>query len=269
VSILHAFILGIVQGLTEFIPVSSSGHLQLVPFVVGWKEPTVAFDVAVHLGTLLAVAYVFREEIVLLVRTALSWKTAAEDDRRLLRMIVIATVPAAVVGAVLNSRIEDVFQRPVAISFLLGVTGYFLLSSETALERREETRDEASLKDPDAGIIGVAQAVAILPGISRSGATIGAGLHRGLSRPAAARFSFLLSIPIIAGAVIFKIPDMVHKGFSGNGPAFLVGIATSAVVGFYVIVWFLHLVRHRSLRPFGVYCFIAMTVGLLTALARG
>jgi undecaprenyl-diphosphatase len=269
-SLLHALVLGLVQGLTEFIPVSSSGHLQLVPFLFGWKQPTVAFDVAVHFGTLVAVVYVFRHEVGRWIHTALHWRDSNELDRKLLRLVVIGTIPAVIVGGVLNHWIESVFQRPVVISLLLGVTGYLLMSAQTkADERKEPPRAEEELTDRDAGIIGAWQAFAILPGVSRSGSTIGGALRLGISRKAAARYSFMLSIPVIAGAIIFKLPDMFHQaGATGAGP-FIVGIVVSGLVGFVAVKWFLRMIRIRGLRPFGIYCFFAMTAGLLTALARG
>lgn len=269
-SLLHALVLGLVQGLTEFIPVSSSGHLQLVPFIFGWKTPSVAFDVAVHFGTLVAVVYVFRDEVMRLIRTVLRWRDSSDVDRQLLRLIAIGTIPAIIVGAVLNHWVESVFQRPVVISLLLGVTGYLLLSAEAKAEARTEpARAIDELTDRDAAIVGGWQAVAILPGVSRSGATIGGALRLGVSRQAAARYSFLLSIPVIAGAIVFKLPDMVHKaGATGVGP-FIVGIVMSALSGFVAVKWFLRMIRLKGLRPFGVYCFFAMVAGLITALARG
>jgi len=148
-------VLGLVQGLTEFIPVSSSGHLQLVPFLFGWKEPTVAFDVAIHFGTLVAVIYVFRAEVLGWLRVLRSWRTASEEDRTLFRLVLIATIPAVIIGAILNHWIEDVFQRPVVVSLLLGVTGYLLMSAETKVEHRSEpTRGDHEITNKDAGIIG-------------------------------------------------------------------------------------------------------------------
>ena len=269
-SLLHALVLGLVQGLTEFIPVSSSGHLQLVPFLFGWKQPTVAFDVAVHFGTLVAVVYVFRRDVGGWIRTALHWRDASDLDRQLLRLVVIGTIPAVIVGGVLNHWVENVFQRPVVISLLLGVTGYLLLSAETkASERKEPPRAQGTMTNRDAGIIGAWQAFAILPGVSRSGSTIGGAMRLGISRRAAIRYSFMLSIPVIAGAILFKLPDMVHQGgATGVGP-FLIGIVVSGLVGFVAVKWFIRMGRIRGLRPFGIYCFFAMTAGLLTALARG
>ena len=262
--------LGLVQGLTEFIPVSSSGHLQLVPFLFGWKQPTVTFDVAVHFGTIVAVVYVFRHEVGSWIHTALHWRDSSDVDKKLLRLVVIGTIPAVIVGGVFNHWVDNVFQRPVVISLLLGVTGYLLLSAETkARERKEPPRTEEELTDRDAGIIGAWQAFAILPGVSRSGSTIGGAMRRGISRKAAARYSFMLSIPVIAGAIVFKLPDMVHQAGSTGAGAFIIGIVVSGLVGFVAVNWFLRMIRIRGLRPFGLYCFFAMTAGLLTALARG
>lgn len=269
-SSIQALILGLVQGLTEFLPVSSSGHLTLVPFIFGWDEPTLAFVVAVHLGTLMAVTFIFRAEVALLMRTALSWKTADERARRMFRLVAIATVPAAVVGVVFEHAISTAFERPVIVSLLLGVTGYVLMSTETHVDAVEgEPRGEHLIDTGDAAVIGVAQAISILPGISRSGSTIAAGMRRGLSRPTAARFSFLMSVPIIFGAVLAQIPDMLKQGSGGQAGAFLIGIVTSAVSGFLAIRWFINVIGRRGLRPFGFYCVAVMVAGLITALARG
>lgn len=269
-SILQGFVLGLVQGLTEFLPVSSSGHLQLVPFIFGWHEPTIAFDVAVHLGTLIAVVYFFREEVRAWILTLLHWREAPPAARKIIALVVIGTIPAVLVGGVFDHWVEHVFQRPVVVSLLLGVTGYLLLSAETKYEHlHEQAREETGLTSRDAAIIGGWQAVSILPGISRSGATISGGMRLGITRRAAARFSFLLSIPVILGAIVFKLPDMAHQGLSGSGPAMLIGVVVSAVSGFFAVSWFLGIIDRRGLRPFGIYCFFAMVAGLLTGLARG
>ena len=269
-SILLALLLGILQGLTEFLPISSSGHLVLVPFILGVQEPTLAFGVAVHVGTLIAVIRVFRDEVGAVIRTVLGWSRAAYPEKELVRRLAIASVPAAIVGAALNGPIEDAFQRPVLVSVLLGVTGFILLSIETRAAGREEPpREGDEMSTKDAVAMGVGQAFAILPGISRSGATIAAGMRMGLSRRAAARFSFLLAIPIIIGATIVSIPDLLNEGFAGSGPAFVIGVVAAAISGAWAIRWFLGLVERRTLRPFGTYLIFAMVAGLLTALARG
>jgi undecaprenyl-diphosphatase len=267
-SLFQALVLGVVQGATEFLPVSSSGHLVLVPFIAGWPEPSVAFIVAVHLGTLISVVWVFRERLIQLLM-ALVGRGSAED-RRFVWMLAIASVPAAVIGAVFNDRVESAFERPVIISFLLAGTAWILFSAESAYEdRKEEPHEERAVTPVDAGVIGVAQAVAILPGISRSGSTIGAGMWRGLTRQAAARFSFLMAVPIIFGATLVKLPDMAREGASGSGGAIVIGVITAAVVGVISIRALLELVTRRGFRPFAIYCLFAATAGILTGLARG
>jgi len=162
----------------------------------------------------------------------------------------------------------------------LGVTGYLLLSAETKFEalpvvsggpgaERRTPRTQEAMTQRDALIVGGWQAFAILPGVSRSGATIGGALRLGFSRQAAARYSFLLSIPVIAGAIVFKLPDMVHKAGATGVGSFIVGILVSALSGFVAVKWFLRMIRRKGLRPFGVYCFFAMVAGLIAALARG
>jgi undecaprenyl-diphosphatase len=265
VSLFQAFVLGIVQGATEFLPISSSGHLVLVPFIAGWPEPSVAFIVAVHLGTLLSVFWVFRDRILELVRALFG--RGSTEDRRFVGLLAIGTIPAAVAGAIFANRIESTFERPVIVSFLLAGTAWILFSTETAFEESKKTPHEEDRVTPvDAGVIGVAQAVAILPGISRSGSTIAAGMLRGLTREAAARFSFLLALPIILGATIVKIPDMTS---TGSGGAIVIGIITSTIVGTLSIRALLAFVTRRGFRPFAVYCLLAATAGILTALARG
>ncbi len=263
-GLFQAFVLGIVQGATEFLPISSSGHLVLVPFIAGWEKPSVAFIVAVHFGTLLSVVWVFRTRILELLR-ALFGKDS-DEDRRFVGLIAIGTVPAALIGGVLSDRIETTFERPVIVSFLLAGTAWILFSAESAFEgRKEAPQEERQMTPMDAGVVGVAQAVAILPGISRSGSTIAAGMVRGLTREAAARFSFLLAVPIIFGATVVKIPDMASE----SAGALVIGVITSAIIGVVSIRALLALVARRGFRPFAVYCIFASTAGVLTALARG
>jgi undecaprenyl-diphosphatase len=269
VPLYQALVIGIVQGLTEFLPISSSGHLVLVPYILGWKEPTVAFIVAVHLGTTLSILWVFRERIAQLVRSLFGLGNPA--DRRVVGLIVVATVPAAIVGGIFSSQVGRVFERPVVISMLLAVTAWILFSAESAYEERdqEKARDERMMTGLDAAAIGGAQAVAILPGVSRSGSTIAAGMFRGFSREAAAKFSFLMAIPIILGATVIKIPDLVREGTSGSGGAMAIGVIAAAVVGVLSIRAMIGVVARRGFRPFAVYCVFATTAGILTALARG
>jgi undecaprenyl-diphosphatase len=261
----RALVLGVVQGFTEFLPISSSAHLVLVPFVLGWETPGLPFDVAVHIGTGLAVvAYFWRELLGLAAGTV---RTAAgrgeERDRanaRMTLLLAVGTIPAALAGLFLQGFVEELTDRPEVVAvFLLG-TAAILLLGEAVYRRREalETRDMTSVRWADALLVGVWQAVAILPGISRSGSTITGGLLRGLSRDAAARFSFLLGLPAIVGAAILELPDL-----TGVDPATVIGAtAVSAATGFVAIAFLLRYLRTRTMRPFAGYCVVASAVSL-------
>lgn len=264
-SLFQALILGLVQGLTEFIPVSSSGHLVIVPALLGWPEPSVAFDVFLHGATLLAVIVYFRQE---LIQLATGWAQPG-PERRLLLLLVIATIPAAIVGGLFERQVSEVFGEPRKVSLLLVGTGVALLVSELIARRRRSDAETSHampalarrISPVDALAIGAAQAVAVLPGMSRSGWTIGAGLLTGLDRPLAARFSFLLSIPILAGAAAVKVPDLSGTGM-GTG-ALAVGGLAALVSGYVSMRGLIAYLQRRGLYPFAVYCVIA---GLLYAL---
>lgn len=268
---LRALFLGAVQGLTEFIPVSSSGHLVLVPFLLGWGrvegDPLlgISFNVAVHVGTALAVVIYFRRDLagilVGVARTAVG--AGREEDRamgRLALLLAVGSVPAGLAGILLEGFFEDLFETPPIAAALLLATAVLLLGGE-ALYRRQEgpRRGIEDLGVVDALTIGLFQALAIAPGISRSGATIVAGIGRRLSRDAAARFSFLLALPAIAGAGILQIPDFPP----GTDWALVIGAtAVSAAFGFAAIAFLLRYLRTRDLRPFAYYCVVASAVGL-------
>jgi undecaprenyl-diphosphatase len=269
----QAVILGVVQGLTEFVPVSSSAHLVLVPFLFRWPVPSLAFDVAVHLGTALAVVVYFGADLLGILRGAVRTISGRGMDRdradaRLIPLLVVGTVPAAVAGLLLEGLFEDLFTGRAAVdragapltALLLVGTAALLLSAEAVYGRRTHGhRGMDSISVMDALVIGLFQAVAILPGISRSGATIGAGMFRGLSREAAARFSFLLSLPAILGAAIIALPDLPPE--ADLGP-FLVGAAAASVAGFAAIAFLLTYLRTRTMRPFALYCLVVAVVAL-------
>jgi undecaprenyl-diphosphatase len=292
VNILQAFLLGILQGATEFLPVSSSGHLVLVPWLLGWAAPGLAFDSVVHWGTALAiVAYFWRDWVSLVVAVVRSLRELAlrrsrpsvatgrspageaaqpsqgSADARLAWLVVLGTVPAAVIGWLLEDFFEGMFARPVAASAFLLVTAALLTTSER-LGRR--TRDLDTLAWPDALLVGLAQALAIFPGISRSGATIAGGLARGLRRESAARFSFLLATPIILGAGLLQVADLAQVGnLAAQAPTLFAGFVTSGVVGFGCIHFLLRYLQRRRLYPFAVYCAAAGVACLIVALVRG
>ncbi|MGC8833874.1 MAG: undecaprenyl-diphosphate phosphatase [Armatimonadota bacterium] len=248
-NLVVAALLGVVQGLSEFLPISSTAHLILIPWFFGLKDPGQTFDVALHLGTLIAVVgYFWRDWVDLLRRPG-----------RMLVLIALACAPAAVLGKLFEDRVEQLTypsQHTWAPLLMVGglvLAGVLLYAADRwcAGRRREET-----LKAWEALGIGFAQAVALIPGVSRSGATISAGLAFGLTRAAAARFSFLLSTPIIAGAVGLKAVHVAQHGIpAGETSAFLVGILTSAVSGYLAIHFLLEYVKKSSLAVFVWYRF--------------
>ncbi|MFA5809041.1 MAG: undecaprenyl-diphosphatase UppP [Thermoleophilia bacterium] len=260
-SILEALVLGIVQGLTEFLPVSSSAHLVLVPDLMGWEPPTVSFDLVLHLGSMFAVLVYFWRDLLEIVKAFFSEGEAAVVKRRVGLFLVIGTIPAAVIGGLLEKRFEAAFGEPTWVAFFLLITGVLLVASQLVSgERAINGRGVAEMKLSDVLAIGFAQAVAILPGISRSGSTISTGLFLGLKRETAARYSFLLSVPIIAGAAIFKL----RHGFGGGGDggngvgaaALIVGFVFAAISGFAAVKFLLGFVRRHSLAGFAIYCWI-------------
>lgn len=266
-SVLQALLLGLVQGATEFLPISSSGHLVLVPWLLGWENHGLAFDAMLHLGTLAAVVAFFWEDLRdLIVGALLSIKerSLAGDPRRKIGwFIVLGTLPAALLGFAFEGFFESLFAAPVYVGILLVVTGALLAISE---RRGEMALGLDKVGWLDALVVGLGQALAIAPGISRSGATMSAGLWRGLRREAAARFSFLLSIPIILGAGLYKLKDLWGTPLAAESPvALLAGFLAAAISGFLSIRFLLGYLRHGRLYPFAVYCWAAGLVTLLIA----
>jgi undecaprenyl-diphosphatase len=275
-SILQAIVLGLVQGLTEFIPVSSSGHLILVPWLLHWSILTdeslnKTFDVALHMGTFLgAVAYFWRD----IVRYLGAWfrsiahRGVRDVDERLAWCLVIGTIPGAIAGAAFEGVIERRLGAPWLIAVMLAAFGVLLWVVD---RRAPRARAMADIRMQDAVLIGLAQAVALQPGVSRAGVTITAARGRGLDRETAARFSFLLSLPIIGGAGLFKGLELltgsehIPPGFGG---AFLWGFVASAVSGFLVIGFLLAYLRRRDFTPFVVYRLLAAAF-VLAIIAAG
>ena len=253
---LESIVLGIVQGLTEFLPVSSSGHLVVVPALLGWEQPSLTFDLVLHFGTLIAVVFAFRRELWVLVLGVLGRGADPDAARRLVWLLFLGSIPAAIAGIAFGSFFEDRFEAPIATCFELLATAIILLGAEWVI-RRGEGHEPVDAKR--AGIIGVAQAVAILPGISRSGSTIAAGLVTKVSREEATRYSFLLAIPAIAGAVATKVPDVVDGDFEITGPV-IAGFSASMIVGWISIEWLLRYVRTHSFVPFAIYLVIAAPI---------
>jgi undecaprenyl-diphosphatase len=271
VTILQAIILGIVQGVTEFAPISSSGHLILVPWAFGWdivQDPTLnkTFDVALHLGTLLGAVIYFRTDLWRYIRAffaSCGARAIRTTDERLAWAIVIGTIPGMIVGAAFESVIEDKLGQPIIIAAMLAVFGVVLY----LVDRNARSGRDFDSIGPRTGLFaGTAQALALQPGVSRSGVTITAARLLGLEREAAARFSFLLALPIIAGAGGLKAIDVAQSGFHGYGPQFLAGFLAAAVSGFVVIWFLLRYLRTHDFLVFMVYRLaVAGVVVLLVA----
>ncbi|WP_376793397.1 undecaprenyl-diphosphate phosphatase [Thermoflexus sp.] len=271
---LQALILGITQGLTEYLPISSSAHLVLVPWLLGWRNDeriVFPFDVLVQWGTLVPVLIYFRRDLWAILIAG--WdglrqgSPFATPEGRLGGWILLATLPAAILGVLFKEPIEAVFLQPVVAGALLfGTAGLLWLGEH--LGRGD--RDLQRMKAWDALVIGFAQALSLLPGISRSGATIAAGLGRGFVRPEAARFSFLLGIPALLGAGLVALKDLYRIGFPPQAIIpILIGFLSAALSGYFAIWGLMRMVRRRSLRPFAVYCAGVGTLTLLLFLLRG
>jgi undecaprenyl-diphosphatase len=246
--------LALVQGLTEFLPISSSGHLILMPHLFGWPDQGLAFDVAVHIGTLSAVVLYFRHDIWLMTR---DWSVSLvsrqpTSNSRLAWWVILATLPAVLTGLVINNGLEEALRNPLIIAATTIGFGILLWWSDIKGQR---IRDEYSLSFKDIAIIGVAQALALIPGTSRSGITITAALFLGLTREAAARFSFLLSIPIILGAGLIKIKDLIDSPNPVQWEAMIGGTLISAVSAYIVIALFLKWINQIGMAPFAWYRF--------------
>jgi undecaprenyl-diphosphatase len=256
---LDALILGVVQGLTEFLPVSSSGHLVLVPEFFNIPAPTIAFDVLVHVATLVAVVGYFIRDVGKIVLSLVApgrFRDRREVKywRRLFVWLVIGSIPAALAGFVFADMFESLFNSTLAVGIFLVVTSLLLWGSDFALGRvKREPASLDKMRAADALIVGCFQALAIAPGISRSGSTIAAGVFLGFDRSTAARFSFLLSIPVILGAFLFKLKD-ISGAFAGtSGGAYAVGAIAAAVSGFFAVYFLMRFVRKHRLRGFGIY----------------
>ena len=261
----HAFILGLIQGLTEFLPVSSSGHLVLLPWWLGWDAPGLAFDALLHWGTLLAVViYFWRDwwEMLMALVRKIQGKPAQSKDHLLLA-IIIGTIPAALLGFLFQDFFENLFGKPAAVAVFLIITGFLLIFAEQWTKTHQQGRPMEKLSYWDALLVGIGQALAIAPGISRSGSTISAGLLRGLDRPTAARFSFLLGTPIIFGAGLLKLKDLIEMGVSGTGMTpLIIGFLTAFVSGILAIGYLLRYLKNHTLTIFAYYVWAVALLSL-------
>src|SRR5580704_2397868 len=266
----QAIILAIVQGLTEFLPISSSAHLILIPDLLHWEDPGLAFDVALHLGTLIAVLLYFFRDWIQLTLCGLGFhypKRSSEQMRlqqqRMFWYLVAATIPGALVGFFFEHWIELHLRNPVPIACAMILIALLMWYAERS-SRLDRHFEQISLGDSLA--IGTSQALALFPGVSRSGITITTGLFRGLTREAAARFSFLLSTPLIAGAAVKEVPKLLNLHHAGAldlpQSTLIISMAVSAVVGFVVIAFFLQYLQTRTLKIF-IYYRIAFGIVIL------
>lgn len=261
-TIWQAVVMGIVQGLGEFLPISSSAHLVLVPWLFRWHDPGLTFDIALHFGTLVAViAYFWRDWLGLFKGAFHGTKTT---EGRLFWYLVMATIPGAIIGLLLEDIAETVFRNPILIAIMLILLGIILYWAD---RNGRKVTDVKSITLRQGLLIGVSQALAIIPGVSRSGITMTTGLLFGLTREGAARFSFLLSAPIIFGAGLIKVPDIMANPGMVNAP-FLIGILVSAIAGVLSIGFLLKYVQTKNYLPFVWYRFLLGAVVLVVALVR-
>jgi undecaprenyl-diphosphatase len=252
---LRAFVLGAVQGLGEFLPISSSGHLIVVPWLLGWPDHGLAFDVALHLGTLAAVGVAFAGDWWRLLRAGARGlrlgRPFAQRDSRLLWLLALASIPGAAAGLLLDQWAETTFRSPGLVGLNMALMGVVLLVADRQARPETERGVWGEIGMRDALLIGFAQALAIVPGVSRSGATITMALFLGYCRSQSARFSFLLALPITLGAAVVKVPKLFRE--TDDVAAVVIGMVTAAVFGFVAIRGLLTYVRKRSYRPFVVY----------------
>ena len=274
IDLIQAMILEFVQGATEFVPVSSSGHLVLVPWLLGWPAPSLLFDTLLHWGTLVAVLIVFWREFLAM---ASAWvqsivrRSLADPDARTAWFIVVGTVPAVAAGLFLDDLLESFFLNPLAVGCFLLVTALLLWLSEQLVLRSGGGRALAQMQWLDAAAIGVAQALALLPGVSRSGSTIAAGLARGIRRDQAARFSFLLGTPAILGAGVLQLVKVSGEDASAltqHAAPILVGFVVAAVTGVVAIRVLLSYLRNHTLYVFSGYCLVVGAATIVWYLVR-
>ena len=265
-TVFQALVLGVIQGLSEFLPISSSAHLALAPWILHWPDPGLAFDVALHFGTLLAVLWYFRAEWIALAVAAkdllVRRRVETERERRVL-FLILATIPGAIAGLALEKQAESTFRDPRLVATALIVMG-ILLWAVDRFARRD--RGLSRMRWSDALLIGIAQMLAIIPGVSRSGSTITAGRALAFTREDAAVFSFLMSMPIIAAAAVLKVPQALRE--QGLSAPMIVGVLASAVSGWLAISVLLRVVTRHSYGVFAAYR-IVLGAAVLIAVARG
>ncbi len=270
-DIIQAIILGIVQGLTEFLPVSSSAHLVFMTDILGLPQ-NVAFDTVLHFGTLVAVVGYFWRDILEVISSFISslldifrgkFKEGLEETpfKKLSWLLIVGTIPAGIMGILLEKQFEALFNSVLYVGFFLIITGFLLWGAERVKPGEKEVKD---ISFKNALVIGIAQGIAIAPGISRSGATIAAGLFSGLNRELAAKFSFLLSIPAILGAALVQTKDITS--FDISAAVIFAGFISAAIFGYLAIKLLLKIIKERTLMIFAYYCWIVGIVAIILSL---
>jgi len=259
-TVLQSIVLGITQGITEFLPISSSGHLILIPAIFGWELQDLSFDVALHLGTAIAVLLFFWRDWFDMIKAVkndgiglLNGKFL--DINKLRRgslvffTIIVVSIPVGIAGVMLENQVEQLFRSPILVALMLIIVSIFMYVADNYSESNKSDKEIGFM---DSLVISLSQIVALFPGSSRSGMSISTGLFRGLTREKAAKFSFLLATPIILGASIVKLPDLFSAS-SEQIQVILIGLATSFITGIISIKWLLSFLRNRSLKVFVVY----------------
>lgn len=263
-DVLQSFLLGLIQGLTEFLPISSSGHLVLGKYFLGAAtEAGITFEVVVHFGTLCSIILYYRNILWELIQSGVQFLKSPQQQKddpqiHLLGFILISMIPAMIVGFTLEDTIEDIFMNPLVVSGMLILTGVILFLTKFAPSNQKPVNLKNSF------IIGLAQAFAILPGISRSGSTISTALYLGVKREDAANFSFLMVIPVIAGAMLLKMIEMVEIGISDTQVlSLLVGFFTAFISGYYALKYLILILKKKGFHYFAYYCWILGAAGLI------
>jgi undecaprenyl-diphosphatase len=259
----EALLLGLVQGVTEFLPISSTAHLRVVPALLGWADPGAAVTAVLQLGSLVAVIGFFLRDLIAMAKAALGPDRATDPLARRLLYLVLGTVPVGIVGLAFRHAIEGPLRSLPVIGTALIVVAVLMALADRFTAG---ARDVGDLTLRDALLIGAAQALALIPGVSRSGITLVAGMALGLRRDAAARFSFLLSVPAIGAAGVFELPKVIHSGLSA--PALAAGLLAAGVSGYVSIAWLLRFLRTRATTPFVVYR-VALGAFLIAGAAAG
>lgn len=268
-NFLEAILFGIIQGATEFLPISSSGHLALAHYFFGTEDVGLAFDVVLHLGTLCAILVYFRTDFLAMAGAVLGLQQDRDEAEKLRGMVfalALATIPGVLAGLFLGNLAEDSFRHPAMVAAALAIAGLMLLMADRLGKRLREFK-KITLKD--AIIIGLCQALAIIPGVSRSGITITSGLALGLNRQAAVRFSFLLSAPIIFGAGVYKVPELIENGLlAGQFALYAAGFTASALSGYLFIAFLMQFIKARSFAIFAYYRFLVAGLVIAALLVR-